>query len=174
MQKPLPLPPVHFSLQVPQGKARAEKRHLLFSPAPSALGLEELVSRLGTQSCLPCFTDRSLLLTKAFPQFVLLEEANLFLFEIYKKQFNSKTVKFYLFHQNGLVMSGMPALSNIPGPFRAHSPSAPATGCALQHTLQRELSPSGPFHSGAIPKGPSREEVHYFVILSSLLPKTRR
>lgn len=44
--KPPPLPPVHFFPQVPQGKARAEKRHLLFNPAPSALGLEELVSWL--------------------------------------------------------------------------------------------------------------------------------
>ena len=38
--------------------------------------------------------------------------------------------------------------------------------------LCRELSPSGPSHSGALPKGPSRAETHsYFVILISLFPK---
>lgn len=35
--KPFPLPPACFFSQVPQSKARAEKRHLLFSPVFSAL-----------------------------------------------------------------------------------------------------------------------------------------
>lgn len=96
--------------------------------SPLCAGPGELVSWLRVQSCLPRFRDHSLLLTKAFPQFAPLKEANLFLFEIYKKQLNSKTVRFPLLHQNGSVMSRMSALSNSPGPLRAHTPRRPRCG----------------------------------------------
>lgn len=77
--KPPPLPPAHFYPQVPRGKAgAAEKFAFQFSPLCTAPW--RLVSWLWSWSCLSCFRGHSLLLSKAFTQFVLLKEANLFFY----------------------------------------------------------------------------------------------
>lgn len=64
----------------------------------------------------------------------------IFLFEIYEKQLNRKSVRFHFFHQNGLVMSGVSALTTLwcsqPQELVLQHQSSCAEPFALAHALQ--------------------------------------
>lgn len=105
-----------------------------------------------------------------------------FLFEIYMKQLNSKSVRFHFFHQSSLIMSGESALTtpvlwfsqpqelvlqhqtSSAEPWLCHMPYK---GC-----LCCELSVSSPSHPEVPPKGPAWAETHtYLFTLILLFPK---
>lgn len=96
-----------------------------------------------------------------------------FLFEIYEKQLNSKSVRFHFFHQNGLVVSGVSALKPSAGSAsRRSSPcSSRAEPRALAHALQGLLVLRVlPTHQ-PLPRALRGQTHTYLFTLTPLFPK---
>lgn len=144
MLRPQNLLPFLLHISIPKClKAKLELQwHLVFSPAPSALCLEDLLAGCYHEAACHASGATHFCSTNLLHSLFFSKKPIYFLFEIYKKQLNRKSVRFHFFHQTGLVMSGVSALTtpvlwcSQPQELMLWCQTGCVEPCALSHALQ--------------------------------------